>query len=192
MEKRPACHVKRQTRETDVRLTLGGAAAELALPVPIFRHLLGAAVATWGLPLDLSATGDIDVDPHHLIEDVGIVLGQALASYLPGYRGVERYGFALVPMDDALAEVALDLSGRPGAYLANMPAGAVGGVDGEVFAEFFHGFSRGALCTLHIALRAGANRHHAWEASFKAFGLALRQATLPRPGLMLSTKGVIT
>ena len=191
MAERPACHVNRTTRETDVRLTLGGEAAQLDLPVPIFRHLLGAAAATWGLPLRLSATGDTLVDPHHLIEDVGIVLGQALADYLPGYSGVGRYGFALVPMDDALAEVALDLSGRAGAHLANMPDGAVGGVDGEAFAEFFHGFSRGARCTIHVALRAGGNRHHAWEASFKAFGLALRQATLPRPGELLSTKGVI-
>ena len=184
--------MRRTTRETDVATEIGGDGTELRLPVPIFRHLLAALAATWGVALQVEATGDVDVDPHHLCEDVGITLGQAVAAYLPGYAGIARYGAALVPMDDALAEVALDLSGRAGAYLRGLPAGPVGGVEGEVFAEFFRGLSRGAACTLHIELRTAEVRHHAWEAAFKACGLALRAAAAPRQGELLSTKGVIS
>lgn len=191
MDRQEPASLRRTTRETDVAVELGGGSSELRLPVPVFRHLLSALVTTWGLPLRVEASGDVGVDPHHLCEDVGITLGQALAAYLPGYRDIARYGQALVPMDDALVEVALDLSGRAGAYLRGMPAGPVGGVEGEVFAEFFRGLSRGAACTLHLELRAGEVRHHAWEAAFKALGLALRAAAAPRPGLLLSTKGVI-
>ena len=181
----------RTTRETDVAVRLGGDGSEASTPIPIFTHFLEAMLRTWGQPAAVRATGDVAVDPHHLAEDVGIVLGQALGRFLPGYTGIARYGWSIVPMDDALAEVALDLSGRAGCHVTSEPEGPVGGVDGEVFLEFFEGFCRGGTLTLHIAFRAGSNRHHRWEGAFKALGLALRAATAPREGGVLSTKGMI-
>ncbi len=170
---------------------LGGEGTELSMPVPILQHFLGACAATWGTPVSIRATGDVEVDPHHLAEDVGLLLGQTLQRYLPGYASIARYGWSVVPMDDALAEVALDLSGRAGCFSRGVPEGPVGAVDGEVFLEFFQGFCRGAACTLHLVFQAGQSRHHRWEAAFKALGLALRAAVLEREGGVLSTKGVI-
>lgn len=181
----------RRTAETHVRVRLAAADTDIRIPVPILAHFLAAAFRTWGVRVEIEATGDVQVDPHHLAEDVGIVLGQTLGEYLPGYAGIARYGFAIVPMDEALVEAVLDLSGRPGAYLDALPDGSVGGVEGEVFAEFLQGFCRGASCTLHIRALAGRNRHHQWEAAFKALGLALRMATADRGEGVLSTKGVI-
>lgn len=182
--------VCRQTRETSITVTLGTATA-FTVPVPIFRHFLTACGTTWGVDLGVTASGDIDVDPHHLVEDVGIVLGQAMRQAWPQYRGIARYGWAVVPMDEARAEVALDLSGRPGAWLTGIPQGNVGGVDGEVLAEFFSGLARGGEMTIHVTVATGVNRHHQWEAAFKALGLALRIATASRGSDVLSTKGVI-
>lgn len=179
--------VTRTTRETRVDLELGGASG-IAIPVPFFAHLLDACATTWGVPLMVEASGDVAVDPHHLVEDTGLVLGRAILGRWPGYRDVARYGWAIVPMDEARAEVAVDLSGRTGSWLADVPVGAVGGLEGEVLEEFWPALARGAQLTLHVQMRAGRNRHHQWEAAFKALGLALRMATAVRPGL-LSTKG---
>lgn len=191
MAGRTAARVTRRTAETDVHVRLGTEETDIEIPVPILSHFLGASIRTWGIGAELKATGDVQVDPHHLAEDVGIVLGQALKEFLPGYAGIARYGWANVPMDDALVEVALDLSGRAGAFLTGLPDGPVGGVDGEVFTEFMHGLCRGAACTLHLRVLAGTSRHHQWEAAFKALGLALRMATEERGEGVLSTKGMI-
>jgi imidazoleglycerol-phosphate dehydratase len=182
--------VERTTKETSVVVRLG-TVGSVDLAVPILGHFLTALLTTWGVPADVRGSGDVAVDPHHLVEDVGIVLGRAVRQAWPGYTGIARYGWAIVPMDEARVEVALDLSGRPGAWLEGFPAGPVGGVDGEVFGEFYAGFARGAEATVHAVVRAGANRHHQWEAAFKATGLALRAATAPRGQDVLSTKGVI-
>ena len=182
--------ITRTTRETHVTVELDPKAPGLDVAVPTFGHFLNACLTTWGYPARVEAQGDIEVDPHHLVEDVGIVLGQALTERWPGYRDIGRYGWAVVVMDDARAEVAIDLSGRAGSYLGQVPDGPVNGLDSEVFQEFWHGLARGAELTVHLTIPAGLNRHHRWEAAFKALGLALRQATAPRVGT-LSTKGVI-
>jgi imidazoleglycerol-phosphate dehydratase len=187
--------VERTTTETSVRVALGagpadGAAPQVALAVPMAGHLLTACFTTWGWPAAARGSGDVDVDPHHLVEDVGLVLGQAIRARWPGYREVARYGWAVVVMDDAEAHVALDLSGRAGCWLHNVPDGSVGGVEGEVLEEFWQALARGGHITVHLKITAGRNRHHQWEAAFKALGLALRMATQHRAGT-LSTKGVI-
>jgi imidazoleglycerol-phosphate dehydratase len=182
--------IARRTRETEVQVILGAEVPGLDVAVPIFQHFLNACLTTWGCPARVEARGDTDVDPHHLVEDVGLVLGRALAEHWPGYRDIARYGWAVVAMDDARAEVALDLSGRAGSWLEKVPDGAVNGLEAEVLSEFWHGMARGGELTLHVNFAAGNNRHHRWEAAFKALGLALRQATEPRAGT-LSTKGVI-
>ncbi len=181
--------VTRTTRETRVDVELGGASG-ITVPVPFFGHLLDACTTTWGVPVMVEASGDVAVDPHHLVEDIGLVLGRAILGRWPGYRDVARYGWAIVPMDEARVEVAVDLSGRTGSWLADMPSGAVGGLEGEVLEEFWTGLARGGQLTVHGQVRAGNNRHHQWEAAFKALGLALRMATAVRPGL-LSTKGML-
>ena len=183
--------ITRTTRETDIRLQIGAAEAEVRTPVPVLTHFLTSLALTSALGLVVQASGDIEVDPHHLIEDVGIVLGQALFESTAGYAGIERYAERTVAMDDALASVAIDLSGRSGAYLHEFPAGSVGVVATEALAEFFHGLARGGRITLHLRMLAGENVHHRLEAAFKALGLALRDALQPRGDGPLSTKGVI-
>ena len=187
----PRAVVERQTRETTVRVALDGGTSNLSVPVGFFRHMLQAAQTTWGIPLEVTASGDVDVDPHHLVEDVGIVLGEAVREAWSGYRGIARYGWAVVAMDEARASVALDLSGRPGAWVSAMPEEPVAGLDSEVLVEFFSGFARGGRLTVHVTGEAGRNKHHRWEAGFKALGLALREATQPRGDGPLSSKGVI-
>ena len=134
--------VTRTTRETRVDVELGGASG-ITVPVPFFGHLLDACTTTWGVPVMVEASGDVAVDPHHLVEDIGLVLGRAILGRWPGYRDVARYGWAIVPMDEARVEVAVDLSGRTGSWLADMPSGAVGGLEGEVLEEFWPALARG-------------------------------------------------
>jgi imidazoleglycerol-phosphate dehydratase len=184
--------VARTTRETEVEVVLGGEGLTIDLPVPLFAHFLTAFFTTWGIGARVTARGDVAVDPHHLIEDVGLVLGQAVRARWAGYRGIERYGWALVPMDDARTEVALDLSGRPGCWIEQMPVGRMGDLEGdEVLPEFWQGLARSGGLTLHLVFQAGQNRHHRWESAFKAAGLAFRRATTARGQNALSTKGVI-
>jgi imidazoleglycerol-phosphate dehydratase len=183
--------VTRTTRETDIRVTLGGPTLDMVLPIPLFAHFLTACLTTWGVGARVVGSGDVAVDPHHLVEDVGLVLGEAIRLRWPGYEGIARYGWAVVPMDDARVEVAVDLSGRPGCWLEQVPEGRVADVDGEALAEFWTGLARAAGLTVHVCFQAGQNRHHRWEAAFKALGLALRMATAPRGQGPLSTKGVI-
>ena len=180
--------VARTTRETRVEVELGGASGITV--AGFFGHLLDACATTWGVPVMVDASGDVAVDPHHVVEDIGLVLGRAILGRWPGYRDVARYGWAIVPMDEARVEVAVDLSGRTGSWLSDVPVGAVGGLEGEVLEEFWPALARGGQLTVHVQMRAGRNRHHQWEAAFKALGLALRMATAVRPGV-LSTKGLL-
>ena len=145
--------------------------------------------------LDISATGDLEVDNHHTIEDVGLSLGQALLEALGDKAGIVRYGNASVPMDETLAQVVLDISGRPYfSFSGQTPAGAVGGMDLQLAKEFWRAFASKAGITLHVILHYGENDHHLLEGAFKALGRALDQATALDPrlaGQVVSTKGVL-
>lgn len=187
--------VARQTKETSVtvRLDLDGTGVNsLSTGVGFFDHML-AQIATHGLlDLEIKAEGDIHVDYHHTVEDVGIALGQALNRALGDKAGIRRYGEATVPMDEALAHVALDFSGRSHlSYEDGLTACKVGQMDVELFREFFEAVARNALLTLHIRVLAGTNSHHVIEAVFKAFARALRQASEndPRRSGIPSSKG---
>jgi imidazoleglycerol-phosphate dehydratase len=188
----------RKTLETDITLTLsldGSGKADIVTGIGFLDHMLTALTRHALLDLTLRATGDLHIDFHHTTEDVGIVLGQAVAQALGDKRGITRFGQALVPMDEALAEVAIDISGRP--FLAWDVAFArpkIGEMDTELFEEFFRAFAFNALITLHITRRAGQNAHHVAEACFKATARALRAAVAldPRVGdTVPSTKGAL-
>jgi imidazoleglycerol-phosphate dehydratase len=188
----------RKTLETDITLTLsldGSGNADIATGIGFLDHMLTALTRHALLDLTLRATGDLHIDFHHTTEDVGIVLGQAVAQALGDRRGIARFGHALIPMDEALAEVAIDLSGRP--FLAwDVPFAQpkIGQMDTELFEEFFRAFAFNALLTLHVTHRAGHNAHHMAEACFKATARALRAAVAidPRIGdAVPSTKGAL-
>ena len=190
--------LRRATTETDITLVLsldGTGRAELSTGIGFLDHMLGALARHAMLDLSVAAQGDLHIDFHHTTEDVGIVLGQALARALGDKRGIRRYGQCLLPMDEALVEAAIDLSGRP--FLAwDVPFGRdkVGEMDTELFEEFFRAFAMNGLLTLHVTRRAGTNAHHVAEAAFKAVARALRLALEPDPrgaGVIASTKGVL-
>ena len=184
----------RQTRETDiaVELALDGGPVEIDTGLGFFDHLLGALAVYAGWALRLKARGDLEVDPHHLVEDVGLVLGEALAEALGDYAGHARFGAALMPMDDALAEVALDAGRRPYLHFqADWPQPRCGGFDLCLTEEFWRALAGRAGLTLHILGRHGRNSHHLAEAVFKGAGRALAQALAPRAGGALSTKGLL-
>jgi imidazoleglycerol-phosphate dehydratase len=188
----------RTTSETDIAVTLdldGSGRSEIATGIGFLDHML-TALARHGLfDLTVRAKGDLHIDFHHTTEDVGIVLGQALGQALGDKRGIRRFGHAVVPMDEALAEAAIDLSGR--AFLAWDVAFArdkVGTMDTELFEEFFRALAFNGLITLHVTRKAGTNAHHVAEASFKAVARALRMAVEPDPraaGVIPSTKGAL-
>jgi imidazoleglycerol-phosphate dehydratase len=186
----------RKTAETDITLTLsldGTGQADIATGIGFLDHMLTAFARHGLFDLTVRATGDLHIDFHHTTEDVGIVLGQALVAALGDKRGIRRFGQALVPMDEALAEVAVDLSGRP--FLAwDVPFAQpkIGAMDTELFEEFFRALATNAKLTLHMTRRAGHNAHHVAEACFKAAARALRMAveTDPRAADAIpSTKG---
>lgn len=185
--------VKRSTGETaiEVRLRLRPGQRKIATGIAFFDHML-AQIAQHGLlELAIKAKGDLDVDFHHTVEDTGIALGMALEQALGDKRGIARFADACAPLDEALARVVLDLSGRPGLYYrATFTRGSVGDFDLQLVREFFQGFANAAKATLHIDLLEGVNAHHQAEAIFKAFALALRQAIAPvAAGEVPSTKG---
>lgn len=188
--------VRRDTLETQIRVALdldGAGRSTLSTGIGFFDHMLDQ-VARHGLfDLEVEAKGDLHIDGHHTVEDVGITLGQAFAKALGDKRGVRRYGHAYVPLDEALSRVVVDLSGRPGLELHVPFARAmVGGFDVDLTYEFFQGFVNHAAITLHIDNLRGVNAHHQAETVFKAFGRALRMAAEPDPragGIMPSTKG---
>jgi len=188
----------RKTLETDITLTLsldGSGKADIATGIGFLDHMLTALTRHALLDLTLRATGDLHIDFHHTTEDIGIVLGQAVAQALADKRGISRFGHALVPMDEALAEVAIDVSGRPFlAWDVTFAQPKIGEMDTELFEEFFRAFAFNALLTLHVVRRAGHNAHHVAEACFKATARALRAAVAidPRVGdVVPSTKGAL-
>jgi len=190
--------ITRTTSETtiSVRLALdGNGQAEIATGIGFLDHMLTALARHAMMDLVVQAKGDLHIDFHHTTEDVGIVLGQALAQAVGDKRGIGRYGHAVVPMDEALVDAALDLSGRPFlAWSVAFERDKIGEMDTELFEEFFRALAMNALMTLHVAQRAGRNAHHVAEACFKAVARALRAATEPdprAPGTIPSTKGAL-
>jgi imidazoleglycerol-phosphate dehydratase len=188
----------RKTTETDISLTLavdGSGASDIATGVGFFDHMLTALARHAGFDLTVRATGDLHIDSHHTVEDVGIVLGQALRQALGDKAGITRFGQALVPMDEALAEAAVDISGRAFlAWSAHFERPMLGTMDTQLCEEFFRAFAGNALVTLHITSRAGINAHHVAESCFKAAARALRMAVAIDPrnaGAIPSTKGAL-
>lgn len=190
--------VTRDTKETQIKLSLnldGTGASTLATGLPFFEHML-TQVARHGLiDLDIAAKGDLEVDAHHTVEDVGIVLGQAFHQAIGDKAGINRYGHAYVPLDEALSRAVVDLSGRPGLeYRCDYVRPRVGDFDVDLLHEFFQGFVNHALVTVHLDNLSGANAHHQAETLFKAFGRALRMAVGRDPrieGEVPSTKGTL-
>jgi imidazoleglycerol-phosphate dehydratase len=188
---------ERSTSETKVRieLSLDGGEVHAATGVPFFDHMLDQLGRHGRLGLRVEAQGDLEIDAHHTVEDVGIVLGEALLGALGDKKGIRRYGDALVPMEEALAQVALDISGRPLlSYDADLPAEAIGQYDTGLTEEFLQALCRSAGLTVHVRLLAGRNAHHAVEAIFKALARALSDAIAvdPRaPDSVPSTKGLL-
>ncbi len=188
--------VKRDTRETQISLSLdldGTGKGSFQTGLPFLEHMLDQ-VARHGLfDIEVQANGDLDIDAHHTVEDIGIVLGQAFADALGDKQGITRYGHAYVPLDEALSRVVIDFSGRPGLeYRVNYPRVRIGNFDVDLVHEFFQGFVNAAHVTLHIDNLHGINAHHIAETVFKAFGRAARMAVSldPRVGDSVpSTKG---
>jgi imidazoleglycerol-phosphate dehydratase len=190
--------IARQTKETDVRLSLaldGHGAGERQTGVGFLDHMLDLLARHGRLDLDVAVTGDLETGGHHTVEDTGICLGQALDAALGDRSGIARYGQATVPMDEARAACALDISGRPYCrFEADLPPGDIAGFEHELAEEFFRAVATNARLTLHVIVESGTNAHHMIEASFKAFARALREATamdLSETGVP-STKGTLT
>jgi imidazoleglycerol-phosphate dehydratase len=188
--------VTRNTLETQitVKLDLDGAGrAVLSTGIGFFDHMLDQVARHALLDLEILAQGDLHIDAHHTIEDVGITLGQAFARAVGDKKGIRRYGHAYVPLDEALSRVVVDLSGRPGLeYNVKFTRGLIGEFDVDLIHEFFHGFVNHAQLTLHVDNLKGSNAHHQAETAFKAFGRALRMAVEADPrmvGILPSTKG---
>ncbi len=190
--------VIRQTLETSVIVEInldGTGQAHLATGVPFLDHMLDQIARHGMIDLHVECQGDLHIDAHHSVEDVGITLGQALARALGDKKGLVRYGFALIPLDEALSQVVLDLSGRPGLfYNISYTRAMIGTFDVDLIREFFQGFVNHAQVTLHIDNLKGINAHHQAETIFKAMGRALRMATtvdLRAEALIPSTKGLL-
>jgi imidazoleglycerol-phosphate dehydratase len=190
--------VRRDTKETQIRVQLnldGCGDVKLSTGIGFFDHMLEQIARHGLIDLDIEAKGDLHIDGHHTVEDVGITLGMAVAQAAGDKRGITRYGHAYVPLDEALSRVVIDFSGRPGLHM-DVPfrSGMVGGFDTQLAFEFFQGFANHALVTLHIDNLKGHNAHHQCETVFKAFARALRMALTPDPraaGTIPSTKGTL-
>ena len=190
--------VQRNTKETQIRVRVdldGTGAAKLATGIGFFDHMLDQIARHGLIDLDVEARGDLHIDGHHTVEDVGIALGQAVAQAVGDKAGIVRYGHAYVPLDEALSRVVVDFSGRPGLHMdVAFKAGMIGGFDSQLAFEFFQGFANHALVTLHIDNLKGDNAHHQCETVFKAFARALRMALAADPraaGVIPSTKGTL-
>jgi imidazoleglycerol-phosphate dehydratase len=188
--------VQRNTKETQIHVRLdldGTGAAQLQTGIGFFDHMLDQIARHGLIDLHIQAVGDLHIDGHHTVEDVGITLGQAVAQAVGDKAGITRYGHAYVPLDEALSRVVVDFSGRPGLHMdVPFKSGMVGGFDTQLAFEFFQGFANHALCTLHIDNLKGENAHHQCETVFKAFARALRMALTPdarSAGVIPSTKG---
>lgn len=190
--------VSRDTRETQITVSVnldGVGDGAFATGLPFLDHMLDQISRHGLIDLDVRANGDLEIDAHHTVEDIGITFGQAVTQAIGSKTGIRRYGHAYVPLDEALSRVVLDLSGRPGLeYHVNFPRARVGDFDVDLFHEFFQGFVNHAMVTMHIDMIRGNNAHHIIETVFKAFGRALRVAVEPDPrmaGIMPSTKGAL-
>ena len=190
--------VSRDTLETQITVSVcldGTGKAEFDTGLPFLEHMLDQIARHGVVDLNIKANGDLHIDAHHTVEDIGITLGQALAKAVGDRRGILRYGHAYVPLDEALSRVVIDFSGRPGLYYdVPFTRASVGDFDVDLFAEFFHGLVNHAHLTLHIDNLKGENSHHQAETVFKAFGRALRMAVSAderAPSAMPSTKGVL-
>jgi len=188
--------IERNTLETQIIVTInldGTGKSSFNIGIPFLEHMLDQ-VARHGLfDLDIQAKGDLEIDDHHTVEDIGITLGQAFTEAVGDKKGIVRYGHAYVPLDEALSRVVIDFSGRPGLeYHVDYPRARIAAFDVDLFHEFFQGFINHAVVTLHIDCLRGNNAHHVAETIFKAFGRALRMALAPdkrMQGMMPSTKG---
>lgn len=188
--------VTRDTLETQISVSInldGKGAFKADTGVPFLEHMMDQVARHGMIDLDIQAKGDLHIDDHHTVEDIGITLGQAFAKAVGDKKGIARYGHAYVPLDEALSRVVIDFSGRPSLHM-DIPftAGSIGRFDVQLFGEFFHGFVNHAGVTLHIDNLKGKNAHHQAETVFKAFGRALRMALTFDPrmeGIMPSTKG---
>jgi imidazoleglycerol-phosphate dehydratase len=188
--------LRRDTKETQIRVALnldGSGQASLSTGIGFFDHMLDQIARHGLIDLTVEAKGDLHIDGHHTVEDVGITLGQAFAQALGDKKGITRYGHAYVPLDEALSRVVVDCSGRPGLHMdVKFSAGSIGAFDTQLTFEFFQGFVNHAGVSLHIDNLKGVNAHHQCETIFKAFARALRMAVTPDPraaGTIPSTKG---
>ena len=193
-----SAEVRRDTKETRIRVRVdldGRGDAKLATGIGFFDHMLDQIARHGLIDLEIEAEGDLHIDGHHTVEDVGITLGMAVARAIGDKRGISRYGHAYVPLDEALSRVVVDFSGRPGLHMhVPFKAGMIGGFDTQLAFEFFQGFVNHALVTLHIDNLKGENAHHQCETVFKAFARALRMAVAPDSragGMIPSTKGAL-
>ena len=170
----------RKTKETDITLSLnldGSGNSNLSADLPFLEHMLDQTTRYSSIDLDLNAKGDLEIDAHHTVEDIGITLGAAFANCLGDKKGIHRFGYAYIPLDEALSRVVIDFSGRPGLiYNVTYPRARVGEFDVELLSEFFQGFSNHAKATIHIDNIRGKNAHHIAETIFKAFGKAIKMA----------------
>ena len=188
--------ITRNTKETQIRAVVnldGKGVSKLDSGIPFLDHMIDQIARHGMIDIEFKATGDLHIDAHHTVEDVGITLGQAVAKAVGDKMGIMRYGHAYVPLDEALSRVVIDLSGRPGlSFNVNFTRARVGEFDVDLFIEFFQGFVNHALASIHIDNIRGVNSHHQAETIFKAFGRALRMACEVDPraaGILPSTKG---
>jgi imidazoleglycerol-phosphate dehydratase len=188
--------ISRNTNETQITVSVnldGNGESSFETGLPFLDHMMDQIARHGLIDIKVQATGDLEIDDHHTVEDIGITLGQAVIEALGSKVGIRRYGHAYVPLDEALSRVVLDLSGRPGLeYHVEFPRASVGDFDVDLFHEFFQGFVNHAKVTMHIDTMRGRNAHHIIETIYKAFGRALRMAIEPDPrmaGTMPSTKG---
>lgn len=191
-----SARVSRQTKETTILVEIhldGTGAAQLATGLPFLDHMLDQVARHGLIDLTVQAQGDLHIDAHHTVEDIGITLGQAFDQAVGDKKGITRYGHAYVPLDEALSRVVVDLSGRPGLeWFVEFPRARIADFDVDLFREFFQGFVNHAKTTLHFDALRGRNAHHIAETVFKAFGRALRMAVTPDPRMgdvTPSTKG---
>jgi imidazoleglycerol-phosphate dehydratase len=190
--------VARDTLETQIQATVnldGSGVCKLDTGVPFLEHMLDQVARHGLIDFEITARGDLHIDAHHTVEDIGITLGQAFANAVGDKKGIVRYGHAYVPLDEALSRVVIDFSGRPGLeYNVKFTRASIGDFDVDLFHEFFQGFTNHANVTLHIDNLKGSNSHHIAETVFKAFGRAVRMALTADPrmqGVMPSTKGTL-
>ena len=187
-------NITRKTNETDIRvgIDLDGGECRVATGIGFFDHMLEQLSRHGGIGLEIKCKGDLNVDGHHTVEDVGLALGEALRAALGDKRGIERYGTAIVPMDEALILCAIDLSGRPCLrYTADIPAERIGELDTELVREFMQALANAGMFALHIRQLDGVNSHHIVEGMFKALARALKTAVAITGDALPSTKGVL-